>query len=166
LHLVKEKSFDLIFLDVLMPGMDGFTLCSRIRETPLNQHTPVIFVTSCVDLKARTQSELSGATELLGKPFLPIEITVKAITFTMRSRLQKKRTQQVKEPEVSEPIRTESAKPQAAGQGDTVRTDKRARRAARRARERTRVSPWLFSGTGDSADQKLNYSARSGLFTV
>src|SRR6266545_3796316 len=45
LALAAEKTFDLIFLDVLMPGMDGYTTCKELHETALNCDTPVVFVT-------------------------------------------------------------------------------------------------------------------------
>ena len=59
--LAAEKTFDLIFLDVLMPGIDGFTTCKRMRETGLNRATPVVFVTGHDDTEARSQAADSGA---------------------------------------------------------------------------------------------------------
>ena len=53
--LAVEKSFDVIFLDVQMPGMDGFEACSKIRETVSNRLTPVVFVTGHADFDARAQ---------------------------------------------------------------------------------------------------------------
>lgn len=89
LALAARQPFDVIFLDVEMPGMDGFTLCTKIRATPINSVTPVVFVTRQADFHARAQSTLSGGSDLIGKPFLFIEITVKALTFALRGRLQK-----------------------------------------------------------------------------
>jgi CheY-like chemotaxis protein len=89
LALAAQKPFDAIFLDVEMPGMDGFAACLRIRETQLNRSTPVVFVTGHSDFKARSQSVISGGNDLLAKPFLPAEIKVKALTFVLRGRLQK-----------------------------------------------------------------------------
>jgi len=91
LDLAAEKPFDAIFLDVEMPGMDGFTTCMRIRETEPNRATPVVFVTGHTDFKSRNQSAVSGGNDLLGKPFLPAEIKVKALTFVLRGRLHKPR---------------------------------------------------------------------------
>ncbi len=87
--LATKKSFDAIFLDVEMPDMDGFTTCMRIREAGQNRSTPVIFVTAHNDFKSRVQSSVSGGNDLLGKPFLPAEIKVKALTFALQGRLQK-----------------------------------------------------------------------------
>jgi CheY-like chemotaxis protein len=92
LAAATERLFDLIFLDVQMPGMDGFTVCSKIHETVQNRATPVVFVTGHSDFKARTQAALSGGGDLIGKPFLTAEVTVKALTFALRGRLQKRKT--------------------------------------------------------------------------
>jgi CheY-like chemotaxis protein len=95
LALAAEKSFDVIFLDVVMPGMDGFEVCSKIRETVPNRATPVVFVTGKEDFDARTRMTRSGGNELLGKPFLTAEITVKALTFALRGRLEQLKAQPV-----------------------------------------------------------------------
>ena len=82
-----EQTYDVIFLDVQMPEMDGFELCLKIRATILNRTTPVVFVSSQSDFNARAKSTLSGGNELLGKPFLTFEITVKALTLALHGRL-------------------------------------------------------------------------------
>jgi CheY-like chemotaxis protein len=89
LALAMEKPFDVIFLDVVMPGMDGFEVCSKIRETILNRATPVIFVTGQNDFETRARMSRTGGNDLMGKPFLTPEITVKALTFALRGRLDK-----------------------------------------------------------------------------
>ena len=91
LNLASEHKYDLFFLDVQMPGMDGFELCTRIRATQLNRTTPVIFVTSLTDFKSRAKSSLSGGTDLIAKPFMFIELSVKALTHVLRGRLAQKR---------------------------------------------------------------------------
>ena len=93
LALAQEKPFDVIFLDVVMPGMDGFEVCARIRETVPNHATPVVFVTGQSDFDARAQMGRNGGNDLMGKPFLTSEITVKALTFALRGRLQQLKTQ-------------------------------------------------------------------------
>jgi len=91
LNLATEHKYDLFFLDVQMPGMDGFELCTRVRATALNRTTPVIFVTSLTDFKSRAKSSLSGGTDLIAKPFMFIELSVKALTHVLRSRMAHKR---------------------------------------------------------------------------
>jgi DNA-binding response OmpR family regulator len=86
LALAVEKPFDVIFLDVIMPGLDGFEVCAKIRETVPNRATPVVFVTAASDFPTRAKGRASG-NDLMGKPFLVSEITVKALTFALRGRL-------------------------------------------------------------------------------
>jgi len=90
LNSATETTYDLIFLDVQMPGMDGFELCTKIRSMPTNKTTPVIFVTSLTDFKSRARSSLSGGTDLIAKPFMFIELSVKALTYVLRGRLTRK----------------------------------------------------------------------------
>lgn len=87
LRLATENAYDLIFLDVQMPGMDGFELCTKIRALPINKTTPVIFVTSLTDFKSRARSSLSGGNDLIAKPFMFIELAVKALTHVIRGRV-------------------------------------------------------------------------------
>jgi DNA-binding response OmpR family regulator/HPt (histidine-containing phosphotransfer) domain-containing protein len=89
LTLAGETSFDLIFLDVQMPGMDGFDLCTKIRALATNKKTPIIFVTSLTDFKSRAKSTLSGGADLIAKPFMFIELTVKALTYVLRGQLMR-----------------------------------------------------------------------------
>jgi len=86
--LLAENKFDLIFLDVDMPGMNGFELCTKLRQLPAHNKTPVVFVTSLNDFESRTSSTMSGGNDFIGKPFLFIELAVKALVYVMRSRLQ------------------------------------------------------------------------------
>jgi len=88
LELLAENDFDLIFLDVDMPGMTGYELCAKLRAMPHLKKTPVVFVTSLNDFDNRTNSTMAGGNDFIAKPFLFIELTVKALIYVMRSRLQ------------------------------------------------------------------------------
>ena len=84
---LTTAKFDLIFLDVNLPEMDGFELCSQIRQLPGYGQTPVIFLTGMTSLENRVQSSLSGACEFIGKPFNLHELTVKALTSILKTEL-------------------------------------------------------------------------------
>ena len=84
LSVLKENTFDLIFLDAEMPGMTGFELCAELRKLPSNKTTPVIFVTSLTKFEVRAQSSLSGGSDLIAKPFLMMELAVKALTYLLK----------------------------------------------------------------------------------
>ncbi|HEY5346365.1 MAG TPA: response regulator [Verrucomicrobiae bacterium] len=91
LQLLAENDYDLIFLDVDMPGMTGFELCAKLRAMPHLKKTPVVFVTSMNDFDSRTNSTMAGGNDFIGKPFLFIELTVKALIYVMRSRFPSNR---------------------------------------------------------------------------
>jgi DNA-binding response OmpR family regulator len=86
--LVCNEKFDLIFLDVDMPGMSGHELCARLRNLQSYKTTPVVFVTGLSDFESRTQSMMSGGNDFIVKPFLFIELAVKALVYVVRSRLK------------------------------------------------------------------------------
>lgn len=85
LNLASQYSFELICLDVSMPAMDGFSLCSKIRELPAHEHTPIIFVTQLSDFTNRARATVSGGNDLIAKPFVFIELSVKALIGVMRA---------------------------------------------------------------------------------
>jgi DNA-binding response OmpR family regulator len=88
LKLLEQNRFDLIFLDIDMPGINGFDLCAKIRNLPTNKTTPVIFVTGLTDMESRGRSALAGGNDLIMKPFLPIELAVKALTYLLRNQVK------------------------------------------------------------------------------
>jgi DNA-binding response OmpR family regulator len=94
--LLSQTKFDLIFLDVDMPEMNGFELCTKIRTLPAHKKTPVVFVTSLNDFESRANSTMSGGSDFIGKPFLFMELAVKALIYVFRTRLDstKQSTQQ------------------------------------------------------------------------
>jgi CheY-like chemotaxis protein len=87
LALASKQTYDVIFLDVEMPGMEGFELCAKIHETERNRSTPVVFVTCHSDFAAHAKSTVNGGYDLLGKPFLVYELILKAITLVLQIRL-------------------------------------------------------------------------------
>ena len=86
--LLEERNFDLVFLDVDMPGMTGYELCAKLRALPQYKKTPVVFVTALSDFDSRTSSLMAGGNDFIAKPFLFIELTVKALIHVMRAGLQ------------------------------------------------------------------------------
>jgi len=86
-QMLTENKFDLIFLDVDMPNMTGFELCSRLRAHPKNKTTPVVFVTSLNDFESRANSTMSGGNDFIAKPFLFIELAVKALLHVLKAKI-------------------------------------------------------------------------------
>lgn len=65
---------DVILLDVMMPGMDGFEVCRRLRATPDLAEVPVIIVTALDDRAARLEALEAGADDFVSKPFDRLEL--------------------------------------------------------------------------------------------
>ena len=84
LNAITSELPDLIVLDVVMPGVDGFELCRRVRTHPALQFTPIIFVTRKGDLEQRVRGLEVGGNDYLAKPFEPQELVAR-----VRSHLQR-----------------------------------------------------------------------------
>ncbi|WP_371414905.1 HD domain-containing phosphohydrolase [Hydrogenovibrio sp. JE_KL2] len=69
LALVEENDFDLILLDIMMPGLNGFEVCSRLKRNPMTSDIPVIFLTAKVDIDSISQGFKLGAVDYITKPF-------------------------------------------------------------------------------------------------
>ncbi|WP_438433000.1 response regulator transcription factor [Gorillibacterium sp. sgz500922] len=70
-ELSRTESFDLAILDVMMPGMDGFALCERLRE---QEDLPIILLTARDQLSDKEQGYLHGTDDYVTKPFEPEEL--------------------------------------------------------------------------------------------
>lgn len=89
LELLLYGKFDLVFLDVDMPQMNGYELCAKIRTLPAYKKTPVVFVTGLTDFESRANSTMSGGNDFIAKPFLFIELAVKALIYVLRGQTGK-----------------------------------------------------------------------------
>ena len=68
LKAIQLKRFDIIFLDVIMPGMDGYALCRQIKSAPATRATPVVMLTSRSSPFDRARGALAGCDTYLTKP--------------------------------------------------------------------------------------------------
>ncbi len=68
LTLLKNNKIDIVLLDVMMPGMDGFETCKKIKTNPETMHIPVVIVTALSEIEDRIKGLEAGADEFLTKP--------------------------------------------------------------------------------------------------
>ncbi|MBU4224613.1 MAG: response regulator [Chloroflexi bacterium] len=69
LHLIEQTAPDLALLDVMMPVMDGYELCRRLRQNPVTAQIPIVMLTALVDENDRLKGIEVGADDCLPKPF-------------------------------------------------------------------------------------------------
>ena len=69
LKILQTEQFDLVLLDVMMPEVDGFTVCRKIKEDPRLRDMPVIFLTAKGGGEALAEGFESGAVMYINKPF-------------------------------------------------------------------------------------------------
>lgn len=78
LDKTREYSPDLIFLDIMMPGMDGYETCRKLRTDPATKFIPIVMVTALGDQDARNKGLDAGANDFLTKPIDKTEIAIRA----------------------------------------------------------------------------------------
>jgi PleD family two-component response regulator len=69
LEKIKTVKFDLILLDIVMPGMSGYNVCKKIKENDISADIPVIFITSLSDELNESEGLEIGAIDYISKPF-------------------------------------------------------------------------------------------------
>jgi len=83
LQKLQSQDYDAIILDVMLPEMDGFTICRKIRE---NHNTPIIMLTARGEVTDRIVGLETGADDYLPKPFEPRELVARLNNIVKRSR--------------------------------------------------------------------------------
>jgi CheY-like chemotaxis protein len=74
ISLGQQQTFDLILLDIMMPGVDGFEVCRSIQRDQQGKRTPVVFVTAREDSAAMRDGFRAGGTVFLSKPFTATQL--------------------------------------------------------------------------------------------
>jgi len=80
---IKENNFDIVLLDIMIPGADGMTVCKYIRQ---NKDTPVIFITAKENEESKLQGFALGADDYVTKPFSYSVLVAKAENLIKRYR--------------------------------------------------------------------------------
>ncbi len=77
IEVAKTEMPDLIFLDIQMPGMDGFSACLALKAEPSLQHIPVVMLTGLTEPEDRRKGRDVGADDYFVKPFSPRQLLEK-----------------------------------------------------------------------------------------
>ncbi|MCP4219896.1 MAG: response regulator [bacterium] len=80
LEVIEELQPDLVLLDIMMPELDGYEVCRRIKENPKVNEIPVIFITAKVATEDIVEGFKAGAIDYVTKPFNPSELLARVST--------------------------------------------------------------------------------------
>ncbi len=97
LAAIEQQPPDLVILDVVMPGLDGFEVCRRLKYERQTQFIPIIMVTALSDVEHRVKGIEAGADDFINKPFNQLELLAR-----IRSLLRIKQLNQQLEAKIAE----------------------------------------------------------------
>lgn len=80
LDMIAENEFDLILLDIMMPHMDGYEVCRRLKQMPAKKEVPVIFLTARTEAVDIVRGFQVGAVDYVTKPFNSYELLARVRT--------------------------------------------------------------------------------------
>ena len=80
LDIARRNKIDLILLDIMMPGMDGFQMCRQLKSEESIKHIPIIFITAKTDKEDIVQGFEAGAIDYITKPFSAAELLARVQT--------------------------------------------------------------------------------------
>jgi DNA-binding response OmpR family regulator len=86
LHFAATNQYDVLVMDLMLPGMDGITLCKRLREAGKN--TPIMMLTARDSLNDKVEGLEAGADDYVVKPFLLREVEARLLALVRRSHVR------------------------------------------------------------------------------
>ena len=90
LEIAQEENIDLILLDIMMPDMDGYQVCKKLKENRATKDIPIIFITAKMDEDSIEKAYDIGGTDYVTKPFKPKELLARVKTqLTMQNLIEK-----------------------------------------------------------------------------
>jgi DNA-binding response OmpR family regulator len=89
IEILKKQRTDLIILDIMLPGMDGFEVCRRVRQDTANKGTPIIMLTAKGEEVDRVVGLELGADDYMVKPFSPRELVLRVKVVLKRGKPEK-----------------------------------------------------------------------------
>ena len=89
-EMIAQAQPDLCLIDIMMPGIDGFETCARLKSNPLTKHIPIIFMSALSDTPNVVQGLKLGAVDYITKPFQQEEVVARVRTHLALVDLQQK----------------------------------------------------------------------------
>jgi DNA-binding response OmpR family regulator len=75
--IVEATPPDIILLDLIMPRMNGFKVCQKLKDDPKTNHIPIVIVSSLTEIEDRNKAIEAGADDFITKPFDIVELSVR-----------------------------------------------------------------------------------------
>lgn len=97
LAIAQKAKPALILLDIMMPGIDGYEVCRRLKADPVTEEIPVIFLSALDDTKDKVKGLDVGAVDYVSKPFQPEEVIARVNTHLTIGNLKKRLAEKNKE---------------------------------------------------------------------
>jgi CheY-like chemotaxis protein len=101
IELARAELPDLILMDVMMPGMDGYEACRQLKADACTSHIPVLFLTALADMDALVKGFEAGGVDFVTKPFRPEELQARVRTHIALKQARDRETALRKELEAS-----------------------------------------------------------------
>src|SRR4029450_9869594 len=89
LKAAKRAIPDLVLMDVMMPGWNGFETCRKLKENELTRGIPVIFITAAGETRSMVEGFQAGGVDYITKPFQAEEVLIRVKTHLENARLTK-----------------------------------------------------------------------------
>ena len=77
LRILQMQDFDLVLLDIIMPNMDGYTVCEKIKNNPRTKDVPIIFISVLYSIEDKLKAFNYGADDYISKPFIQQELVAR-----------------------------------------------------------------------------------------
>ncbi len=77
IEILLDEKVDLVLLDIIMPGMDGYEVCEKLQASDKTRDIPIIFITAQTDEEAIEKAYNIGCIDFISKPFIPNELIAK-----------------------------------------------------------------------------------------
>ena len=106
-NIARKAQPNLILLDIMMPVMDGYDVCRRLKDDPATRDIPVVFLTALSDIQDKVKGFNVGAVDYITKPFQPQEVLARVNTHLTLNRLRLEVADQKKQLELE--LKTVSA---------------------------------------------------------